>query len=72
MARVSPWHAEDSNVYHDYTNCTEGNTIDPRNRRFGTGNKRRCPRCQELSAQDRRSIRTRKLPVLYKPKQTEF
>jgi len=32
MARVSPWHAVNANVYHDNTKCTEGNNIEKGNR----------------------------------------
>ena len=48
MAKVAPWHAVGSDVYHDCTNCTEGNNIETRNRRSGTGGKRRCDNCKSL------------------------
>ena len=50
MAKVYPWHAEGSDVYHDCTNCTEGNNIESGNRVQGTGNNRRCSHCSDLDA----------------------
>lgn len=49
MTKTSPWHAKDSDVYHDNTKCTEGNNIEPRNKLSGTGGKRKCDHCQRLS-----------------------
>ena len=34
MARKSPWHAAGSAVYHECTNCTEGNNIETGNKIF--------------------------------------
>ena len=50
MAKVSSWHADGSDVYHDCTNCTEGNNIEPENRRSGTGGNRRCLTCSGLGS----------------------
>ena len=33
MTKKAPWHADGSDVYHECTNCTEGNNIEPRNKR---------------------------------------
>ena len=43
------WHAVGSAVYHNNTSCTEGNNIEPRNRRQGSGGKTLCDRCKELN-----------------------
>lgn len=48
MAKTSPFHAKDSEVYHDNTSCTEGNNIEARNRLPGTGGKRKCDHCSRL------------------------
>lgn len=34
-------------VYHDSNLCTEGNNIEPKNRRSGTGGRPRCERCKD-------------------------
>jgi len=50
--KTSPWHSikqTDRPVYHDDTACTEGNNIEPQNRRDGTGGRRKCDRCKELN-----------------------
>ena len=49
MAKVAPFHAVDSDVYHDNNQCTEGNNIERENRRSGTGGKRKCDHCKRLS-----------------------
>ncbi len=51
MARTSPWHsalASDRPVYHDNTSCTEGNNIEDKNRRDGTGGRPKCDHCKRL------------------------
>jgi len=48
MASKKPWHAKDSDVYHDNTKCTEGNNIERRNLRGGTGGNRKCDHCKRL------------------------
>jgi len=53
---VSPWHSAeetDRQVYHDNTECTEGNNIEEENRRPGTDNRPKCEHCAELDAQGR-------------------
>jgi len=51
--RVSPWHSIMRDVHHNNTACTEGNNIETRYRRQGTGGKRLCKRCKELNAEGR-------------------
>ena len=51
MAKVSPFHSvkpNDRQVYHDNTACTEGNNIEPGNKRLGTGGRRQCEHCARL------------------------
>jgi hypothetical protein len=49
MARKAPWNAEDSDVYHNNSECTEGNNIEDRNRQRGDGGKRLCKHCTALN-----------------------
>jgi hypothetical protein len=55
MSRVAPFYSDEPGrkVYHNNNQCTEGNNIEARNWRSGTGNKRLCERCKELNAQGR-------------------
>jgi len=46
--KKSPWHSIKQVKYHDNTTCTEGNNIEPENRREGTGGKPRCDHCERL------------------------
>jgi hypothetical protein len=51
--QMSPWHSvkdSDRPVYHDNTECTEGNNIEAENRREGTGNRPKCEHCARLDA----------------------
>ena len=48
MAVTSPWHSVKEPVHHNNTGCTEGNNIEPENRRPGTGNKPLCKHCAKL------------------------
>lgn len=48
MAKVSPFHAVLRSVHHDNSDCTEGNNIEPENRRSGTGGKPKCDHCKRL------------------------
>jgi len=48
MAKKKPWHAKESGVFHDNTDCTEGNNIERRNLREGTGGNRKCDHCKRL------------------------
>jgi hypothetical protein len=45
---TAPWHSVLQDVHHDNTSCPEGNNIEPRNRRPGTGGKPLCSRCEGL------------------------
>ena len=52
MANIRPWHSSrdtDGKVYHDDTRCTEGNNIETRYRRDGTGGRPKCELCQRLA-----------------------
>lgn len=50
MPRKAPWHsAKVKNVYHNNSECTEGNNIERENLRSGDGGKRLCERCEELN-----------------------
>jgi len=52
MAKISPWHSSrpsDPAVYHDNDRCTEGNNIERQYRTPGTGGRRRCKHCDELT-----------------------
>ena len=51
MSKTSPWHSVKEQVHHDNTKCTEGNNIEPQNRRSGTGGKPLCKHCAELNRQ---------------------
>jgi len=51
MVETSPWHSVKEDVHHDNTDCTEGNNIEPENRREGTGGKRKCKRCKQLDGE---------------------
>ena len=46
MAKKKTWHAKKSDVYHDDSKCTEGNNIENRNLKSGTGGNRKCKRCK--------------------------
>lgn len=37
------------NVYHDNSNCTEGNNIESQYRRAGTAGRPRCEHCNKLA-----------------------
>lgn len=52
MAKVSPWHSvkqSDKPVYHDNTDCNEGNNIEKENRRPGMDGRPRCDTCNGLA-----------------------
>lgn len=50
MSVVSPWHSANEAVHHNNTECTEGNNIESRNRKAGTGGKPLCAHCERLAA----------------------
>jgi hypothetical protein len=50
--KVNPYHSilkTDRAVYHDNNRCTEGNNIEPRNRRSGTAGRPKCEHCKRLA-----------------------
>lgn len=48
MARqCNPYHSKDSDIYHIYSDCTEGNNIEADNRKAGDA-KRLCKNCKEI------------------------
>lgn len=51
IMRISPFHSirKDINVYHNNNKCTEGNNIERKNFKHGTGGKRLCERCKKLN-----------------------
>lgn len=52
MTKKTPWHSkrpDDRKVYHDETQCTEGNNIEERNRVSGTGGLPKCDHCRRIS-----------------------
>lgn len=53
LMRVSPWHSIKQSVHHNNTECTEGNNIEPENRRRGTDGKPLCEHCKRLNASSR-------------------
>ena len=52
MPKTNPWYSiktSDRNVYHNNTKCTEGDNIQPENRRSGTGGRPLCNHCERLN-----------------------
>lgn len=49
MAKVSPFHSEQQSVHHNNSSCTEGNNIETKYRKAGTGGKPLCAHCARLS-----------------------
>jgi len=51
--KINPYHSDQPGieVYHNSNRCTEGNNIEARNRKPGTGGKRRlCERCKQVES----------------------
>lgn len=50
MAKVAPFHSKlfGTRVYHNTNDCTEGNNIQPQNRRPGTGGFPLCDQCRQI------------------------
>jgi hypothetical protein len=48
MAKASPWHSVQESVHHNNTQCTEGNNIEKKYRKEGTGGKPLCEHCKRL------------------------
>jgi hypothetical protein len=55
MPRTNPWHSTRAGetVYHNNTNCTEGNNIERYYIASGTGGKALCTHCARLNAAGR-------------------
>lgn len=53
MPRVFPFHSILSNRHHNNNRCTEGNNIESRHWRQGTGGKPLCRHCARLNAEGR-------------------
>jgi hypothetical protein len=49
MAKVAAFHSVNSSVYHDNSKCMEGNNIEKKYLRTGTGGKRKCAHCIRIS-----------------------
>lgn len=52
MSKTTPWHSSrvgEDKVHHDETKCTEGNNIEERYRKSGTGGLPKCKRCKDIS-----------------------
>lgn len=49
MAKVASFHSIFQLVHHNNSLCTEGNNIETRNRRSGTGGKPLCSHCARLA-----------------------
>ena len=54
MSKRAPWHAEDSDVYHNNDQCTEGNNIEEENRRNGKGKRDLCKHCKRFNKLDKK------------------
>ena len=52
MTKTSPWHSAKESVYHDNTDCEEGNNIEKEDRREGPGGRRKCARCKRLDDEE--------------------
>lgn len=51
MAKTKAWHSSresDRKVYHDNDKCTEGNNIETKYRKDGTGGRPLCHHCANL------------------------
>lgn len=48
MAKISPWHSTNSNVYHNDTDCATGKAISDDNKKRGTGGHPLCHECARL------------------------
>ncbi len=53
--RVAPFHSDlpGTRVHHNNNKCTEGNNIEDRNKKPGTGGMPLCDHCQRLNAEGR-------------------
>lgn len=46
--KIAPFHSILASVFHDNTLCTEGNNIERKYLRAGTGGHPKCAHCQRL------------------------
>ena len=53
MPKVPPTNSIKEPVYHNNSECTERNNIEPENLRQGTGGKRLCKPCKKLNDEGR-------------------
>lgn len=55
MTRIAPFHSKlpGTKVHHNNIKCTEGNNIEPENRRAGTGGHPLCDHCDRLNRERR-------------------
>jgi hypothetical protein len=70
MAKVPPFHTdfkehppEKREVYHDHDDCPDGGLILPYHRSSGTGGKRQCKKCADLSMLQVNIIALTELPM---------
>ncbi|MBP9864211.1 hypothetical protein KBC54_02055 [Patescibacteria group bacterium] len=48
LTRCLAYHSIDSDVYHWFRDCSVGDNIERDKKRSGTGNLRKCDRCQRI------------------------
>ena len=48
--KIKSYNAKNSDVYHNNSDCTEGNNIERVNLQQGTGGKRLCKKCANLNS----------------------
>ncbi len=48
MGRVAAYHGKNRDVYHNHSDCWDGNNIEKRNLVKGTGGKKQCSTCANL------------------------
>ena len=48
MSKKLPWNADESDVYHNNTDCNTGNNIEDENLNRGAGGKRLCKECKRF------------------------
>ncbi len=51
MPKHMPWHSAKEPVYHNNTECEEGNKIEPAHRLQGTEGKPLCKECESLNTE---------------------
>lgn len=48
MSKKAPWHSDESDVYHNDSDCNTGNNIEKENLERGSGGRRLCKECKRL------------------------